>query len=82
MFSDSDDEDEEDAEMWNYTTPAGIEAVVANVDGAYIAVSSEWWEANEDASDEDIVANSIGTLTQVKVPDEDDDDITGTFTSK
>jgi hypothetical protein len=52
------------------------------VDGAYIAVSSEWWEANEDASDEDIVANSIGTLTQVKVPDEDDDDITGTFTSK
>ena len=82
VFSDSDDEDEEDAEMWNYTTPAGIEAVVANVDGAYIAVSSEWWEANEDASDEDIVANSIGTLTQVKVPDEDDDDITGTFTSK
>jgi hypothetical protein len=82
VFSDSDDEDEEDAGMWNYTTPAGIEAVVADMDGAYIAVSSEWWEANEEASDDDIVANSIGTLTQVKIPDEDDEDIIGTFTSK
>jgi hypothetical protein len=76
-----DESDDESPGMWNYTTPTGIEAVVADMDGAYIAVSSEWWEANEEASDDEIRANSIGTLTQVDEPRNDDDDIMGVFTA-
>jgi hypothetical protein len=76
-----DDEWDWDSEgIWNYTTPTGIEAVVADMDGAYIVVTDDWWVGNEDASDDKIRANSIGTLTQVEEPEDDDDDIMGVFT--
>ena len=69
--------------MWNYTTPNGESAVVLNVDGDYIVMLSEWWEEqSEDATDEDLVAGSIGTITDVVIPDDDDDEIKGTFSAK
>jgi len=83
VFSDSDAEEEEEEEMWNYTTPNGESAVVLNVDGDYIVMLSEWWEEqSEDATDEDLVAGSIGTITDVVIPADDDDEIKGTFSAK
>ncbi len=82
VFSDSDGEEEEE-EMWNYTTPNGESAVVLNVDGDYIVMLSEWWEEqSEEATDEDLVAGSIGTITDVVIPADDDDEIKGTFSAK
>ena len=73
-------------EIWNYTTPSGQAAVVSVVygddyDHTYIVVLAYWWEANEEASDEEICANSIGTLTEVAIPEDDESNITGVFTA-
>jgi len=85
VFSDDSDdeeeEDEEDEEMWNYTTPDGDAAVVIEVSGDYLVVLAEWWAKNDEADDDELVEASIGTITNVTIPD-DDEDIVGTLDAK
>ena len=80
------DEDDEydDTLMWNYITPSGQDAVVMTGIGLraddYLVVLG--WDSEYVVSDEEICANSIGTLTQVVIPEDDRDDITGVFTAR
>ena len=70
--------------LWNYKTPSGQAAVVAQVGGDFIVVLAYWWEDNQEAGDEEFAANSIGTLTELMDLGTHPDgavEITGVFTA-
>mgnify|MGYP001199246572 CR=1 FL=1 len=85
MLQTGDDEEDapEDQGPWNYTTPDGTAAAVERWGDDHVVVPFSWYEENDEACEEEWRANSIGNVTGVSgYPEEDDEDIEGTFVAK
>ena len=72
------DEDEEEG-PWNYTTPAGVDAAVDRWGDDYVVVPFAWYDENDEATEAEWRENVVGYLTNVTLPEEEDDPIQGDF---
>lgn len=72
------DEDEEEG-PWNYTTPDGVDAAVDHWGNDYVVVPFAWYDENDEATEAEWRENVVGYLTNVTLPEEEDDPIQGDF---